>query len=88
MQMQQQNAMQLEQEKQKTVQMAGQLAITKEQVSADGFKYAADKQYAAKIDTKQLGITGETQKIAEKTDAEKQIAENKATIELEKALHP
>jgi hypothetical protein len=87
-QTQQQNAMQLEQAKQQTQKIIGQLAITKEQVAADGYKYAADKTYAAKIDTKQLGISGETQKITEKTDAEKQIAENKATIELEKALHP
>lgn len=87
-QLKQQNEIQLEQARQKTEQIRGQLAITKEQVAADGYKYMADKQYAGKIDTKQLGITGETQKIAEKTDAEKQIAENKATIELEKSLTP
>lgn len=88
MQIQQQNQLQLEQARQQTEQMKGQLAITKEQVAADGYKYAADKQYAAKVDTKQLGITGETQKIAEKTDAEKQVAENEATIRLQEALHP
>ena len=87
-QQQQQNAMQLEKMKQQTVQLQGQLAITKEQVAADGYKYSADKQYAAKVDVKQIGIGAETQKIQEKTDAEKQIAENKATIELEKSLHP
>lgn len=88
MQIQQQNALALEKAKQQTIQIQGQLAITKEQVATDGFKYAADKQYAAKVDTKNISIGAETQKIQEKTDAEKQIAENKATIELEKSLAP
>lgn len=88
MQIQQQNAMQLEQAKQQTEQLKGQLAITKEQVAADGYKYAADVAAKSKVDVKQIGIGGETQKIQEKTDAEKQVAENNATIELEKALHP
>ena len=88
MQIQQQNAMQLEAMRQKTEQLKGQLAITKEQVAADGFKYAADKQYAAKIDSKQIGIGADTQKIVEKTQAEKEVAENKATIKLQEALNP
>ncbi|MEO7048936.1 MAG: hypothetical protein ABI091_26775 [Ferruginibacter sp.] len=88
MQMQQKGAMQLEQAKQQTVQMQVQGAITKEQVAADGYKYAADVAAKSKMDVKQAQIGGETQKIQEKTDAEKQVAENKATIELEKSLHP
>lgn len=84
----QKNNLALEDAKRKTVELEGQLAIKKEQVLADGYKYQADKQYAAKIDTKQLQTQGETQKIQQKTDAEKQIAENKATIELQKSLNP
>ncbi len=85
---QQQNALQLEKAKQQTIQLQGQLAITKEQVAADGYKYAADRQYAAKVDTKQIGIGADTQKIIQKTQAEKEIAENKATIDLQKSLTP
>lgn len=88
MQMQQQNIMEQKKADAQTEQMKGQLAITKEQVAADGYKYAADMQYKAKIDTKQLGVSAETQKILEKTQAEKEIAENKATIKLQEALNP
>lgn len=88
MQMQQQNIMEQKKAEAQIEQMKGQLAITKEQVSADGYKYAADMQYKSKIDTKQLSVSAETQKIQEKTQAEKEIAENKATIKLQEALNP
>ena len=86
MQMQQQNAMALKQADAQIKQMEGDLAIKKEQIRASGYKYAADMDYRAKIDAKNIGISAETQKIIEKTDAEKQIAENKADIELQKSL--
>lgn len=88
LQQQNQNAIEQEKARQQTEQIKGQLAITKEQVAADGYKYAADKQYAAKVDVKNIGTNAEQQKILAKTQSEKDIAENEATIKLQQALNP
>lgn len=68
---------QMEQEKQKTEQIKGNLAIEKEKVIAEAQKYVADKNYERGIDVKKMTVESEPDKQANKSEAQKQIIEKK-----------
>ena len=55
-------------------------ALAKTQTEAKAQMYAADKQYAAKVDVKEMSNNHEPEKVAAKTESQQQIAEKKADL--------
>lgn len=67
-------------------EMKANKKIEQERVRTNGYIYQADKNYQGKIDVKKEGENAAVSKEQAKADKEKQILQDKATIELDQKL--
>ena len=80
MEIQKQDALEIKQAEDKMQQRKDKAALAKTQTEAKAQMYAADKQYAAKVDVKEMSNNHEPEKVAAKTESQQQIAEKKADL--------
>ena len=89
-QQQHQNTMEVAQQKDanlfKLEEMKADKGIEKQRVQTNGFIYQADKMYAAKVETSDKQVESNQTKEQQKLENEKEILQDKATIDLQKSL--
>ena len=81
-----QNDQQLKQMDMQMEQLKSQTLLQGKNIDADAIKYSADKQYASKVDTKNIQVNAEPQKEQAKANAEKEKLQNEAEIKTQESL--